>query len=79
MPKHTIDSLKILVQSLRTERNNFRAMYEHAKKASGVEKLKHTITELRAIIKTQQEVIELQQEQIVALKLRVEELERIIW
>jgi len=54
-------------------------MYEHAKKASGVEKLKHTITELRAIIKTQQEVIELQQEQIVALKLRVEELERIIW
>lgn len=79
MQKHTIESLTSMVKTLRTERNNFKAMYENAKDRKEIKRLQKKVEEQAKIITTQEEIIVLQQEQIETLKLRVDELERMVF
>ena len=79
MQKHTIESLSELVKALRIERNNFRAMYENAKDRKEIKRLQKKVEEQTKIIATQDEIIVLQREQIETLKLRVDELERMVF
>jgi len=79
MSKHTVESLQALVKSLRTERNNFRAMYENAKDRKEIQRLQKKAGEQAKTIETQNEIIILLQEQNEILKLRVDELERMVF
>lgn len=79
MQKHSIESLSKLVKDLRIERNNLRAMYENAKDRNGIKRLQKKVEQQAKIIETQNEVIVLLQEQNETLKLRVDELERMVF
>lgn len=79
MEKQTIESLSEMVKKLRIERNNFKAMYENAKDRKEIKRLQKKVEEQAKIIETQNEIIFLQQEQIETLKLRIDELERMVF
>ena len=86
MVNHSPQSLEVLVGNLRTqvkelrvERNNFRAMYENAKDRKEIKRLQKRVEEQAKIIETQNEIIILLQEQNETLKLRVDELERMVF
>jgi len=79
MQKHTIESLTSLVKELRIERNNFRAMYENAKDRKEIKRLQVKVDKLQKELVLKDEVISLLQEQNETLKLRVDELERIVF
>lgn len=79
MQKHTIESLTSLAKTLRTERNNFKAMYENAKDRKEIKRLQTKVDELQKELVLRDEVICLLQEQNETLKLRVDELERMVF
>lgn len=74
-----VEHLRSQVKTLRTERNNFRVMYENAKDRKEIKRLQKKVEEQEKIIETQNEIIILLQEQNETLKLRVDELERMVF
>lgn len=79
MPKHTEESLRELVEKLRTERNNFKSMYENAKDRKHTKRLESKIAEQSGVIELLREQNALLAGQNETLKLRVDELERMVF
>lgn len=79
MTKHTIQSLQTLVKTLRTERNNYRAMYEHAKDRKHIARLEAKIAKQAKTTASLEEQNALLRAQNETLKLRVDELERMVF
>ena len=76
MPKHSEESLRELVKKLRTERDNFKSMYENAKQEKTIKALRARIAKLEGELGLRDEAIVLLREQNETLRLRVDELER---
>lgn len=64
---------------MRTERNNFKAMYENAKDRKEIKRLQTQVWKLQKELALRDEIIILLQEQNETLKLRVDELERMVF